>query len=255
MSGLVNLECLTLESVNLYDSIFRGLVRLKRIELTECNYEHFKSESFRYVPNLEGLIITRPKKYSNIKFQELGKLKWLHLDELPDYLKYFNFEIRTDFILELANLTYLKIKFYIFTSIIPEWFSRIPKLKLLDLSESQNIQLTKESFSYLRNLKSLCLRYSRISQFDNGVFSYLENLENLDFSKNYIRQLKPEVFDGLNKLRMLYMSGLHENFQLDLNLFQVLPSLKTVFLGKLLKETMEADLSDKYVSNIKFNFQ
>lgn len=77
--SFVNLECLKLQQLFLTGTSFQGLFRLERLELYECDFESFKSESFRHVTNLKGLSIVNPKNAENLNFQELSKLKWLHL--------------------------------------------------------------------------------------------------------------------------------------------------------------------------------
>lgn len=372
LSSLRNLECLTLKRWSLFDTSFQGLTRLESLELVECDFKNFKSESFRFVPNLDRLEIKRPINISNINFNELSKLKWLRLAEawehfqilkhsnleklelvlfrvnffdgqylsalpnlksfrlaspnavickmhfidliydflsrlesldlynihFPDFnslffpkicnLKTFSISSCTtaskinhaklfkqirqleklkieqfdDFFEgipstvfdELKNLTNLDIKLNKLTKVNPKWFLHLTKLESLDISGNQLTRMSKEMFSHLKNLKSLRLFDNRLNQLDVGVFTNLKNLETLDISyNNNLMELKPEVFNGLEKLMDFEMSNLNEDFKLDVDLYQDLPSLKKVRLDKRFKE-MLPELSQKYGSKIEFLF-
>lgn len=86
------------------------------------------------------------------------------------------------------------------------------------------------------------------------IYSYLKKLKYLDVSSNYhIRELKAEVFDGLDKLEVLYIKRLNDNFKLDVGLFQALPSLNKVIMDKRFLE-MKPELSKIYGSGIEFVF-
>lgn len=52
LSSFVNLESLSLIRASLNDSSFQGLSRLGSLRLIDCDFENFKSQSFRYIPNL-----------------------------------------------------------------------------------------------------------------------------------------------------------------------------------------------------------
>ena len=79
MSGFVNLESLSLNRASLFDNSFQGLTYLESLNLFFCNFENFKSESFRYLLNLEKLKIMKPKNFINVNFNELTKLKNLSI--------------------------------------------------------------------------------------------------------------------------------------------------------------------------------
>lgn len=355
----------------LFDSSFQGLFRLENLALGDCDFKNFKSESFRYVPNLERLEIIGSRNFYAINFNELSKLKSLYLRDtwdiceslkndnlktltLEDNLNYFdgkcisglsklkslsltsiserrckiksissnydslsclesldleNFHfssfhfftfyefcnlkqlsfvdcsaerkinhvdlfkrlgqlqklsirkfsdffngISSNVFDDLENLTYLNISHNELTNINPLWFSHMQKLESLDLSRNKINRLTKEMFRHLTNLTTLCLNGNEFNQLDDGAFSYLKNLKNLEISFNEtILEFKSQLFDGLDKLRNLLIRNMNDNFQLDVDLFHALPSLKHVYVDKRF-ESMQSQLSQKYGSQITFYF-
>ena len=127
-------------------------------------------------------------------------------------------------------------------------------LKRLGLKYNGIGQLTKKMFCNLTNLTYLDLSHNKLNQLDGDVFSHLGNLEKLNISHNRdLQELKPQTFVGLDKLIELDISCLNSDFKLDLDLFQALPSLNTIHLGKNLKK-MNSELLQKYGSNITFTF-
>ena len=370
LSSFVNLERVTLYQASLFDSSFQGLFRLEYLVLSDCDFKNFKSESFRYVPNLEKLQIVSSQNFYDINFNELSKLNKLWLDEswdiseclrnenleslrlqfIDDYFdgmcisglpklkslsltslsKFCNFkcyslnydffsrleslelenfhflsfeflnfldfsnlkkltfndcsverninqadvfkrlgklekltitnfsdlfnEIPSTFFDDLENLTELDILRNELINIHPDWFSRMQKLERLSLRHNKLNRLAKEMFRHLSNLKHLSLFDNEFNQLDDGAFSYLKNLTYLEISySKTIRELRPQVFAGLEKLTNLEIYNLHDDFQLDVDLFQVLPSLKQVYLDERFKE-MQSQLSEKYGSQIIFVF-
>ena len=108
LSSFVNLECLKISGLNLTDMSFQGLFRLERLELNCCDFTNFKSESFRYAPNLEGIVIKNPKpndKAKNFYFnlKELSKLKYLHLHGFYNFSQHLSSLLKM-IILKFSNL-------------------------------------------------------------------------------------------------------------------------------------------------------
>lgn len=214
----------------------------------------FSSSDILYLPescNLKILTIAHCRTECKINhadlFKRLRKLEELEIVGFISFLNGIPFN-------ELENLTALYLRANKLTEIDPDWLSHMPNLKILDLYKNQINRVKKEMFTHLKNLTCLNLSDNELSQLDDDVFVELKNLEKLDISSNQsIRELKPQAFAGLDKLIYLNISSLNSDFRLDLDLFQALPSLKTVILGRRLNG-MQSELSQKYGSNIIFNF-
>ena len=256
ISGLSNLKFLTLDSISDDPRVIKFinfnydfLSCLESLELKNLRFSSFDIFSFSKLCNLKKLTLARCLAENKIIrddfFKGLGQLENLIIMGF-DHIFVFD---------DRENLTHLVLEDNGLNDINSEWFSHIHKLKSLDLSRNMIDQLTKEMFCHLENLKSLDLSQNKLSQLDDGIFAHLENLENLNISCNYeIRELKPKVFDGLEKLIDLDISRLNKDFQLNVDLFQALPNLTSVRIDKRF-EAIESELSQKYGSKIRFNFE
>ena len=120
MSSFVNLEYLTLSQVSLFDTSFQGLSRLGRLYLIECDLENFKSESFRYVRNLEHLDFKKSTKLNDINLKELNKLTFLRLTgfskvfESLKNIKIVLYALHANLFKKLRHFETLKINLRIF---------------------------------------------------------------------------------------------------------------------------------------------
>lgn len=246
MFKFVNLECLNLERVSLSDSSFKGLTRLQRLELIECDFENFKCKSFRNVPNLEILFIKKPFYFNlDANFQELSKLKWLNISNFSNLsLKHDNVEILEIELENNQNFEYSNVNF-------------LPKLKALRLSSKsgipQSINLNNDYFScleslfldtlkistlrissmYLSNLKYLS--FININIDSDGFcdilkgYRQLEKLEIVSFG-NFFNKIPYDFFDDLENLTHF---NLRLNRLIDINpkWFSHMPKLRNLELG------------------------
>lgn len=57
--------------------------KLEKLSLFKCSFKSFKSESFRFTPNIESLLISKPADFVGINFGELPYLKTLSLKSFP----------------------------------------------------------------------------------------------------------------------------------------------------------------------------
>lgn len=219
----------------------------------ECCYFPSKEISFSKLCNLKMLNLT----ISYLECMNSNILTGLSKLEKLEFSVSKNdsfIEIPSNFFDDLENLSSLTIHFKNLANINSQWFSKMPNLKSLNLNDNVINQVTKENFAYLKNLSSLSLSYNRLDHLDDGVFSYLKNLENLSITSNCrIKELRPQIFDGLDKLINIDMRDLNRRFQLDVDLFQVMPSLKRASLDERFKGMLPV-LTQKYGYNITFYF-
>ena len=235
-----------LTSYSTLDSLFFDTLKLSSLRISSLYFCNLKKLYFRNMDiyKVDGFDVNFLKGFRHLEI--------LSIENFSNFCK----EISSIVFDDLENLTHLDIRFNGLSDreINPKWFSHMPKLKRLDLSGNNLFSLSKKMFCHLTNLSFLCLSANQLNQLDDGVFSHLKNLENLDISSNKIlRELKPQVLNGLNKLIDLDMSSLNDDFQLDVDLFKDLSSLKRVRLCERFKE-MESVLSENYESKIKFDF-
>lgn len=234
-----------LTSYSTLDSLFLDTLQLSSLRISSLYFCNLKKLYFRNVDILKGGF--------DVDFLKgFRHLETLSIENFSNFCK----DISSIFFDDLENLNNLEIRFNGLSDreINPKWFSHMPKLKRLDLSGNNLFSLSKEMFCHLNKLTVLCLSDNQLNQLDDGVFSYLRNLENLDISSNKIlRKLKPQVLNGLNKLIDLDIRYLNAEFQLGVDLFKVLPSLKRVRLDERFKE-LESVLHENYESKIKFDF-
>lgn len=257
ISGFSKLKSLTLASTLGYQCHIKYFnlnffSSLESLFLENFQFSSFNILCFPELCNLKILTLMQCKTLSKINhadlFKRLSQLENLTIIDFSDFFK----EIPSNVFDELKNLTELDLRDNNLIDINPKWFAHMQKLKSLDLSDNQIIRVTKVMFTYLTNLTYLSLNMNQFYRLDDGVFSDVKNLENLCLSyNNNLRELKPHVFVGLDKLKRLEMQDLNQNLKLDVDLFQTLPSLNTVFLDERFEESV---LYEKYGSGIKFFF-
>lgn len=261
ISGFPNLKSLSLTSTSIYDRYKNNCIKLDYdlfSHLESLRLSKFQFQSFDYfiLPefcNLKELIFEQCSAERKINHADLFKrFKQLEKLRIESFNDFFNDIPPSNVFDGLENLTELNLCSNELINFDPEWFSHKPNLKSLYLTDNQITVLSIEMFSNLTNLTTLRLSDNQFNRLEDRVFSHLENLENLSISHNYnIRNLKPEVFHGLDKLMSLEMGAFNDDFQLDINLFQALPSLKRVFLDRRFKE-MEHQLFQKYGPELNY---
>lgn len=237
----------------------KNLTHLKRLELVECDFKFFKSQSFQYVSNLEILLIKDPRNYAHVKFENLVKLRWLHVDNFSNF----------DFLESLNEfLEVLEVTRSIDDSNSLEFFqllSSLPNLRVLDLTGNKLEYLNGQMLSSLTSLRYLkCHRIKQIdlkhdflsglelldlnSSFLQGsldfAFSKLANLKLLDLNNSKGIQLNPlsqsNLFAGLsqlNELRLAYVNPRSGSRRISADLFRGLTQLNVLTLyGNYLTE-------------------
>lgn len=133
-------------------------------------------------------------------------------------------------------------------------FEKFPKLEELDLSMNEIMTISPGAFNGLGELTYLNLSHNRLSSID-GIFSSLVNLQRLDLSVNFLKELPANAFSNQSALTYLKMDGnplknLYSSsfrgllrvkelrarecslFQVDKDVFALMPLLMTVDLGQ-----------------------
>lgn len=183
LSSFANLKCLTLKRASILDTSFQGLTCLESLELIDCDFEaDFKStSSFRYVPNLEELIISNAVNLKDLNLDdELSELKLLKLTASQEIYELLDFQHDN---LEKLELVFKDVDYF-----DAESMSGLSNLNSLSLASSN-----KESGCkiYLINLNYdcfYCLDSLEISNFQFPSFYCLIlpefcNLKSLSFSQ------------------------------------------------------------------------
>lgn len=216
LSSFVNLERLTLSRVSLFDTSFQGLNRLESLELNDCNFENFKSQSFRHVQNLKVLKIIKPKNFNDGNLNECSKIRHFCF-EGPSRI----FESLKNDNLEILDLRFeLDLNYFDGKSI-----SGFPRLKSLLLSSDRcKIKSINLNYNFLSSLESC---YVKSFQFQSSDFLTLPefcNLKQLLFD-DCLADRKLNNADLFKRLRQLEVLAI-VNFR---DFFTEIPS--TVFAG------------------------
>lgn len=206
MSSLVNLEYLTLKRVFLSDTLFQDRTCLKRLELIDCDFERFTSDSFRNMPNLEGLIIGSPEKLDlneDLNLKDLIKLKWLHL------VGFSNVNIREQ---TSPDLSLLIIELKDGGSFNAKCISGIPNLKTFILSSMNDEReyiprRISLNHNFLSSLESIYIENIDIPAFSISFPKRCPKLTTLSFNSCTSRGKKFDfnvlkMFTQLEKLRL-----------------------------------------------------
>lgn len=168
-----NLEYLTLQDVNLHETSFIGLDRLKRLDLFKCNFKEFDPHSFRHLPYLDVLVISQASDFNHVDLSQLVNLKWLRVDEVKslDVIRYLSSNL---VVLEIENFKgsqtiedlvfvvkeYSKLKNFRINAtnssdqFTYKWLDDLTKLEALSLSNlSFSIKLSQSPTLHSRSFK------------------------------------------------------------------------------------------------------
>ena len=115
-------------------------------------------------------------------------------------------------------------------TITPRAFSKLPKLKRLDLKHNRIRTVESSSFLGLDNLTNLDLSYNNISRIPMKSFSKLSKLKILDLSYSHIEIVESLAFEGLVSLVDLHMQ--HNNIStLPKKAFWKMSKLQRLYLS------------------------
>jgi hypothetical protein len=211
LSGLVNLECLSLRwfkfDLKQYDP-FENLHKLRQLCLYLCHFENFDDDFFKRLPNLERLDYFCPSNTLTLNhFSSLTQLKSLYLKLV------ITSPIEEDTFRGFANLEYLLI-----CAKRGKWMRHLTKLRGLGIKDLgsdvledfagdwenhlesleiwNDVKIKSGAFNGLKHLKSLKI-YNPIQQIEAKEFEGLENLKNLQiaFASNGVFSLKSYFFE------------------------------------------------------------
>lgn len=248
MACFSNLRCLHLDKLHLVDSTLEKLTQLKRLELSECDFKCFKSDSFRHVgDNLEVLIIKEPKNYSHVNFTQLVRLQWLHVHDFSSFdflnslcdslvvlkiIRLVDDSNAAEFfqhMTHLFNLRVLDLTGNKIENIDGKWLSELVSLKFLTCDRIKGVDFNHE---YLSRLESLDLSSSYLKSLDFAL-AKLSNLKSLDLSNNRGLSLTSSIFSGLTQLeelRLAYINPRTGCHCISADLFQGLARLRLLSL-------------------------
>lgn len=195
LSSLTNLRYMCLERAELTDNSFQGLINLERLDLDQCLFKDFTSESFRHIPNLEFLSIDSPENFGNINFTELTRLKCLRIVNLIEfsfigYLSlnkdlnglavsnhYFTkFEV-LPFIFRNSTVNTLELEFENLEKFDTKWLKSSANLRNLSLCNTGN------------NLKCMAIDFSDLGFLESIYFENIK-FESLDLAFEKLTNLK-----------------------------------------------------------------
>ncbi|XP_071941038.1 toll-like receptor 4 [Antedon mediterranea] len=240
---------------------FRGLSKLKKLDLSnndliELNYYWFKD-----LVSLEILDISSCKIYSlgENTFKYLKQLKSIDLALNPIHVLHAN-TFSTVILLEKLQFSYNQLvgedisdeafrglkSLKVFSlrgnpkliKIREKWFADLLSLEILDVSYCGIQTIEVDSFLGLRKLKFLDLSHNTyLGRLQNYWFQGLENLDILNISYCGIKSLEVYTFSKYMNLRELYLisndiHSLHENTFKELQLLEKLDLANNELVGE-----------------------
>lgn len=226
LKDLKNLQSLNITRHSLSNKDFHNLKKLKNLESLSITLDSLQSEdcsSLWELPQLKKIkIYTYDNKKLLWKKAQYRNLETLHIkgklhkidDDLSNFKKLQEIHIRYN---NLKNL--------------PENFSNLQELKILDISTNQITQLPNE-IGKLCKLEKLFAGRNKIKEIPKSI-KYCKNLEIIDLRRNYIEKLPVELFE-LAKPRELKLSG-NKLTKLPKEIGN-LKALKRLWLGSIFKE-------------------
>ncbi len=170
---------------------FQNLKHLKYLVLdyrSISNLHHF----FEHLPGLEYLSLESSNlKYHEGIFENLANLKGLSLAYHPRDKNLLN---------EICNLTSLKILNLsnVDMNKIPQCFSGLSKLKVLNLSYRNNFEVFPENLGIIKNLEELFIDETGIKSFPEDL-DLPPQLKKIDIGNNHFVELHPN-FEKLAQL-------------------------------------------------------
>lgn len=219
LSCFSNLTCLELDQVQLMDSSLQGLAQLRRLELVSCDFKNFRDNSFRFISDLQVLVINSPLNCSHLNFHTLTCLEWFDVKYFPlqlksssmNHVKVLNVSQSIkesnsgDFIPILIStfsmIRVLNLSQNVLVNFDGALLFGLPALEILIINQS-SVKLINLAYDCLTCLDSLSLSHNQLKTVDN-VFCKLVNLKSLDLSKNLDLSISTQMFSGLIKLKNL----------------------------------------------------
>ena len=220
------------------------LGNLKKLTFDHCNLYFIQENFFKYLTNLEDLIILQKdniyiaqkemrNKYSFLSTKSINEKSIIKLNNLKKLtkLKNLSLECYLDlYVIDentfngLNNLENLNLLYNYITKINPSTFINLEKLKELNLSGNELEEINKDTFNGLNNLENLNLSSNKLKKINSFAFNGLNNLKNLNLSDNKLEEINKDTLNGLNNL---------ENLNLLSNKLKKINPFAFIYLKKL----------------------
>ncbi len=205
--GLSSLRDLDLDSDTYYivsDGAFEGLANLQTLSLS---LDRCKKELFRGLPHLEKLTLRFTFNWNKDSsqptdeppFSNLPNLKKLELKVYETY----HADISPDLLKGLKSLEYFTAEKFFIKSLHPDTFKYTPRLKGLQITQSDLSDLTPELFWPIPNLQALDLSNNKFRSLDFLARANLLALSWLKLSENALSVISETVFQSLPALTYL----------------------------------------------------
>ena len=226
LSGLSSLRHLklTVNAIETIDLSFDFISNLESLDLSSNEIDSLEG----CLPKLKNIKTLNLSYNARLKissgfFINMNNLERLHLASID------KISLGKDFLSGLSKLTTLDIKYNSIIHLNPDVFIQTPNLTHLDMSGCE-FKLDSRTFTRLPKLKSLNLTNTHLSHLEEDVFMSLGELEVLILADNDLTEIHPSLLASLHTLREL---DLRKNcFKiLDLNFFSFLDNLKEVDLS------------------------
>ncbi|XP_062852146.1 toll-like receptor 4 [Trichomycterus rosablanca] len=216
------------------EDMYTCLINATKITLNHCYITAMQHVPF---PNLKELYIANSEEPIELEIYHLHSLeKLVVVENRPTLLKGLNYMPNLQHVdLSRNNLVFSQF------DCCTQYFIGMPNLRSLNLSDNQNMYLSKNPFAGFSSIEILDVRFTRLGflsrQFE--LFKNLKNLKYLDISYSSSNILRTMTFGHLSHLQVLKASGNH--FQED--------ALNYVFVNLTALEILE--ISDCGILNIE----
>lgn len=242
LPALRNLEYLSLDLVDVFNTSFENLIRLKQLDIDNADFCHFESRSFRFVSNLEVLRMHNCSNYSHIDLSLLQHLRMLEIDKATSF----------EFLLTL-NESVEVLKTNVDMNYENEFLSNFRKIstcypKVLDLQIENAFKFDVSVLSRQANLRHFILRDFGLDRF-NYDHDFFANLESFTIQTGV-----PEIsFSKMVNLKKLAIVGhLNLNFKLYPRMFSSLKNLEflEISASRLMNAHLDAPNAPDYFEGL-----
>ncbi|XP_070558001.1 insulin-like growth factor-binding protein complex acid labile subunit [Ptychodera flava] len=155
-----------------------------------------------------------------------------------------------------AETVNLDLSYNDITTLLPEAFSSLSRLKYLHLKNNAISVISSRAFHGLISLEKLYIDYNDVITLPENVFSSLSRLKYLYLGKNAISVISSGAFHGLTSLEKLYLDY-NDVITLPENVFSSLTRLKHLYLNDNAISTISSKaftgLSNLYELTISYN--
>lgn len=262
LSGLENLEFLSIRSSILSRDPFQGLTTLKHLTMWYCDFKNANSNLFECLPSLQVLRNHCGKNQHHIEYFKIASLKCLsyggkksisciknlqpslvYLSTSGPFIELTNRRQIHAFFSHVKNSTLkaLNLTGNQFCRFDAQWLAGFANLRHLIFSRN-HISTVEFDYDFLSQIESICLDLNNLESLD-FAFSRFSNLKSLNLSDNSRLRLNSEVFYGLDKLEELFISSVGHSRR-----FSSYNKLKDVFQN--LNNLKTLDISSNYLTQL-----